>query len=283
MESPDRSLYPFNGRWHRGPDGRQHYLDEGSGDPVLMVHGTPTWSFMYRNLVLGLMDRHRCVAPDHLGHGLSDKPSNADYRPEAHAARLMDLVETLELRDITLVVHDFGGPIGMDCVLRSPDRFKRVLVSNTWMWPLDDPRLKTVDKVVNGALGRFLYLKMNASVKAIMPSLFANRRLLTRTLHRQYLAPYPSAADREPLIALARSLKGSSDMYANLWQNRDAILRKTTAVLWGEKDPSFPGARERWQGLLPGKVETLAESGHFVWEESPDACLAFVQRSLTQG
>src|SRR5262245_1912181 len=113
----DRAAYPFRSRRLELPDGPSHYLDEGEGEPLLFVHGTPTWSFEYRHLVSALRGSYRCVAPDHLGFGLSGRPPGAAYTPEAHAERLRAFVERLGLRRFTLVAHDFGGPIALPLAL----------------------------------------------------------------------------------------------------------------------------------------------------------------------
>jgi haloalkane dehalogenase len=109
----DRGEYPFRSRYVKTQYGDIHYVDEGAGKVVLFVHGNPTWSFMYRHLIQGLSEHYRCVAPDHIGFGLSDKPRDAAYLPQFHAENLTAFIETLGLKDITLVIHDWGGPIGM--------------------------------------------------------------------------------------------------------------------------------------------------------------------------
>src|SRR5258708_1321299 len=109
----DRTLYPFTPRRFESVDGVMRYVDEGRGSPTVLVHGTPSWSFEWRGRVIGLRASHRVLAPDHLGFGLSDKPAGAPYRPEDHARRLLAWFDQLDLRDVTLVVHDFGGPIGL--------------------------------------------------------------------------------------------------------------------------------------------------------------------------
>src|SRR5512133_3021901 len=109
----DRSEYPFASHYLQLPMGRMHYIDEGHGSPIVMVHGTPTWSFLYRHLVKRLAADYRCLAPDNLGFGLSNKPAGWSYTPQAHADNLRAFIESLGLRDVTLVVHDFGGPIGL--------------------------------------------------------------------------------------------------------------------------------------------------------------------------
>ena len=125
----DRAQYPFEPRALDVGAGTMRYVDEGTGPPVVMVHGTPTWSFLYRDLVKGLRDRYRCVAPDLLGFGLSDKPAGASYRPEDQGRRLRGLIDRLALKDITLMVHDFGGPIGLSYALEHPGNVKRLVDS----------------------------------------------------------------------------------------------------------------------------------------------------------
>src|SRR5262249_12252675 len=114
---------------------RLHYLDEGAGQPLLFVHGNPTWSFYWRNLILGLRDQFRCVAVDHIGCGLSDKPQQYDYSLQQRIDDLVELVEPLELKQATLVAHDWGGAIGLGTVLRLPDRFGRIVLFDTGAFP----------------------------------------------------------------------------------------------------------------------------------------------------
>ena len=116
----DPLQYPFQPHYIAVGAGQMHYVDEGRGKPIVMVHGTPTWSFMYRHLIKGLSDDFRVIAPDHIGFGLSDKPENWSYKPIDHAKNLAYLIESLGLEDITLVVHDFGGPIGLAYAVENP-------------------------------------------------------------------------------------------------------------------------------------------------------------------
>ena len=160
----DRRLYPFAGHLFATGDGRMHYLDEGEGRPILFVHGTPSWSFEWRHAIAALRGGHRCIAPDHLGFGLSDKPERADYTPQGHAKRLLALVRTLDLRDLTLVVHDFGGPIGLPVLLEEPSRVRALVVVNSWAWAhAQDPGIRWLSRIVASPLGRFLYTWLNAS------------------------------------------------------------------------------------------------------------------------
>lgn len=278
----DRSEYPFAPHHVETADGRIHYVDEGEGPPVVLVHGTPTWSFLWRRLIADLSETHRVVAPDHLGFGLSDKPPSAPYGPEAHARRLAALVDGLGLRDVALVVHDFGGPIGLSYALERPENVRALTLFNTWMWSrADDPATVRAGKLFGGALGRLLYTRLNLSPRFLLPAAYGDRVKLTPEVHRHYLRPFPDAASRLAPWTLARELIGSSAWYDALWARRAALADKPTLIVWGEKDPAFGAADlDRWRGALPGaEVHVFPEAGHFVQDEEPDA-LAIVTAFL---
>jgi haloalkane dehalogenase len=274
----DREAYPFRSRWVELPEGPIHYLDEGEGDTLLFVHGTPTWSFEWRHVVKALRGTHRCVAPDHLGFGLSGRPADVAYTPEAHAERLRAFVERLGLHRFTLVVHDFGGPIGLPLALGGGARqVSRLVILNSWMWSFaDDREMTRRAKMVSGGLGRFLYRRLNVSLRLIMPRAYGDRRKLTRKIHRQYLAPFPDADSRERVLwALARALNGSAAFYDRLWQQRAKLAHIPTLVIWGMKDSAFrPKQLERWRQAVPhASAAVVADAGHWPHEEAPDAVI----------
>ena len=152
----DRVEYPFTSRWLDLPAGRLHYVDEGSGRPLVFVHGTPDWSFLWRHLIKALSPHYRCVALDHMGFGLSDRPHGSWYLPENQSANLRALIERLELRDVTLVLHDFGGPFGLSYALERPDNVRSLVLMNTWMWSLrGDPHFERAGRFFAGRFGRF--------------------------------------------------------------------------------------------------------------------------------
>jgi haloalkane dehalogenase len=278
----DRERYPFRTRLFATSDGRMSYVDEGAGPPVLLVHGTPTWSFEWREVIAALSAHHRVIAPDHLGFGLSDKPAGAPYAPADHARRLLALFDALDLREVVLVVHDFGGPIGLPIALERADRVARVVALNTWMWPNgDDPRVVRIDRVVRSAIGRFLYRWLNVSPRLLLPASFGDRRKLTRALHRQFLAPFARRAEREALYALACALAGSDDYYASLWARRARLAEKPLTIVWGEKDPAFGRAQlDRWIGAFPrAEVRRLPDVGHFVAEEDPASVVRAIREA----
>ena len=198
----------------------------GSGT-LLFVHGTPTWSYEWRHLLRAFAPSHRCVAPDHLGFGLSERPRDFAYTPEDHARNLREFVRKLDLRDITLVVHDFGGPIGLPLCFEEPARIRRLVAVNTWMWSFeDDADMAKKARMASGALGRFLYRYGNFSLRVLAPYAYGDRRKLTPAIHRQYLDRFPDAWSREAVLwALARSLLGSSAFYRGLWERREQLRR----------------------------------------------------------
>lgn len=130
----DRKEYPFRSNFYNTKLGMIHYLDEGEGDPIVFIHGNPSWSFQFRNVIKQLSKTHRCIAPDLIGFGLSDKPRDWSYLPKEHAKIVDEFLESLDLHDITMVVGDWGGPIGLSYAIDHPDRIKNIVITNTWLW-----------------------------------------------------------------------------------------------------------------------------------------------------
>lgn len=280
----DRQAYPFRSDRVSLRAGRVHYVDEGQGEVVLLVHGTPTWSYEYRHVIAALSKTHRCIAPDHLGFGLSDRPPDFAYTPEAHAQVLGEFVQQLGLERITLVVHDFGGPIGLPLALQAPSRVARVVILNSWAWPLDrDPQMARGARFIGGAAGRFLYKYANASLRLIMPSAFGDRRKLTTAIHRQYLEVFRDRDARVRVLhALAKSLLGSRDFYQTLLNGVPALRRLPVLIIWGMKDSAFkPYQLARWEQLLPGAaVARVADAGHWPHEEDPQRVIEEIGRFM---
>jgi pimeloyl-ACP methyl ester carboxylesterase len=284
MTSIDRTAYPFSSRWMDLPAGRMHYVDEGTGAPILFVHGTPTWSFEWRHLVRAFSATHRCIAPDHLGFGLSDRPRDFPYTPEAHAENLDAFVERLDPEAFTLVVHDYGGPIGLPLCLRHPERVTRLVLFNTWMWSFaGNADMEKKARVAGGRLGRFLYRWANFSLRVLTPYAYADRSKLTSDVHRQYLDRFPDRWSRGAVLwPLARAILGSSRYYDSLWQQRDRLLGRPALVLWGMKDPAFqPQQLTRWRDVLPAARVVELDAGHWPQEEAPDRVVAEMRDFLS--
>ena len=275
----DSNLYPFTSHYIQLGTGQMHYIDEGQGDPILFVHGTPTWSFLYRDIVRDLSKQYRCIAIDHLGFGLSEKPEDFSGTPQDHAHNLLEFIKKLDLQNITLVVHDFGGPIGLAAGIDQADRIKRVVLFNSWLWETKhNPDTLKIDKLIKGWLGRYLYLNMNFSPKVLLKKGFADKKNLPRDVHQHYTKPFPNKASRKPLLQIAEALVGSSDWYRQQWEKLDRLADKDWLILWGSKD-SFITTEylNKWRSRLPNaKVREFA-SGHFVQEESTAEVIAAIR------
>jgi haloalkane dehalogenase len=273
----DRAAFPFEPHWAQLRTGRMHYVDEGNGRPVLFVHGTPTWSFEYRHLIRALSGEFRCIAPDHLGFGLSERPAGLRYSAEEHAKNLAEFAESLSLEDFDLVVHDYGGPIGLPLALGRPGRVRRLALLNTWMWRLDDDAdMRRKARIASSGLGRILYRRLNFSLRVIAPSAYGDRRKLTPEIHRQYLSVFPDPDSREMVLwALARGLLGEGDFYESLWQQRARLAGVPALIVWGMKDSAFrPHLLQRWKAALPqARVVELPNAGHWPHEEEPEAVI----------
>lgn len=279
----DRARYPFDAHYLDLPAGRMHYVDEGSGAPVVMVHGNPTWSFLYRHLIDHLRPRHRCVVPDHLGFGLSDKPAAWSYRPEDHTANLTALIDSLDLEGVTLVVQDWGGPIGLGFALAHPERIRRIVILNTWMWPVNrDPYYVAFGSIGGGPLGRFLIRRFNFFARVVMPQLYGDRSRLTEEIHRHYLAPLATRQDRAGSAAFAGEVLAASGWLGELWGRRSVLDAIPKLIVWGMQDIAFrPKELARWRAAYPdAEVVELADVGHFVQEEAPVRLREAVDRFL---
>lgn len=279
----DREAYPFAPHFLEVDGGSMHYVDEGAGDPILFVHGTPTWSFLYRHLIKGLRGEHRCVAPDQIGFGLSAKPAGWHYSFAAHARNLATLIDRLGLNQLTLVAHDLGGPIALAYALDNPGRVARLCLFNTVMWPMaGEFAVPAVGKLFGSPLGRFLYLQLNVSARQLLPMVYGDRTKLTPAIHSQYLGPFPTPADRHGMYAFAREVSAGLPWAAGLWARRAALAELPAQLIWGMQDPAFgPRYLARWREVLPqASVLELPAVGHFAQEEAPEEALGALRALL---
>jgi haloalkane dehalogenase len=235
-------------------------------------------------LIAALSKTHRCIAPDHLGFGRSDRPPHFPYTPEAHAAALREFAGALALHRFTLVVHDFGGPIGLPLALANDATVDRVVIINTWAWPIDDdPRMARGARFIGGAIGQFLYRYANASLRLIMPLAYGDKRKLTTAIHRHYLDVFRDRDARVLVLhALAKSLLGSRAHYQSLLDRIGALRKVPVLIVWGMKDSAFqPYQLERWRAVLPdATVVKIAGAGHWPHEEEPQQVIEAMQRFL---
>jgi haloalkane dehalogenase len=276
----DRDAYPFESRWLKLDRGRVHYVDEGQGkdETIVFSHGTPTWSFEWRHLISALSATHRCIALDHLGFGLSDRPRNGAYTPEWHAENFTQFVERMNPGPFTLVVHDYGGPIALPFAIAHPELVKRVVIINSWMWSFaGDRQMESRGRIAGSFMGRLLYRWANFSLRLLTPSAYADRKKLTKQIHRQYLSRFPDRWSRGAVLwPLARALLRSSAFYDSLYRQRAKLETRPVLIIWGMKDSAFkPHQLARWRGTLPSaRVVEIPTAGHWPHEEEPQQVLA---------
>ena len=288
MFQPSQELYPFKSSWLdiagvRIPTVRMHYLDEGPADApiVLMVHGNPTWSFYYRNLVLALRDRYRCIVPDHIGCGLSDKPADNLY-PYTLARRISDLTALMDhvqtqskaRRPIHLVVHDWGGMIGFGWAANQPENIASMVVANTAAFPLpkDKKMPGALSFVRNTAIGAWLVRGLNAF--SFLATRVAFKKPVSAEVRRQFTGPYNSWANRIATLRFVQDIPLSPEDSAwNIVASTEARLpdfaSKPCLLVWGEKDFVFDlSFLRKWKGIFPqARVLSYPDCGHYILED----------------
>ncbi|MFO1096299.1 MAG: alpha/beta fold hydrolase [Planctomycetaceae bacterium] len=266
---------------------RYAYIDEGPHDapPLLFVHGNPTWSFAWRNLIRSLSGEFRCVAVDHIGCGRSDKPQQYEYTLDQHIRNLCRLIETLDLRDITLVAHDWGGCIGMGAAGQMPERFSRFVLMNTAAFrstrmPL---RIAVCRWPVLGALG---VRGFNLFARAAL-FMAVNKRALPRAVQRGLLAPYDSWAHRIAIHRFVLDIPMSAEhpSYGTLVAVEESLSKqsgKPMLLAWGMRDWCFtPAFLAEWRQRFPqAEVAEFADAGHYLFEDEPEGLTMVVQEFL---
>jgi haloalkane dehalogenase len=283
-----QKLYPFGSHWRQLAAGRYHYLDEGAGTPLLMVHGNPTWSFYWRRLIAAFRDSHRIVAPDHIGCGLSDKPQDYPYQLKNHIDNLVDLIEHLDLREITLLGHDWGGAIGLGAALACPERFARFVLLNTGAFP--PPFIPWRIRVCRTPLlGRWAVQGLNLFARAAQRMAVHDPHCLATDVRAGLIAPYDTWSHRIAVYQFVKDIPGSS-RHAT-WQTLQDIedrlptfAQRPVQLVWGLRDWCFrPSCLERLQRHFPhARVTRLPQAGHWVVEEAPEEVESCLREFLGQ-
>ncbi|MFN0031394.1 MAG: alpha/beta fold hydrolase [Flavobacteriales bacterium] len=261
--------YPFAAKYFQTNSHNLHYIDEGSGETIVFVHGTPSWSFDYRHCIVQLSKTFRCVAMDHIGFGLSDKPAEYDYSTPNHAATLGKLIAHLQLENVTLVVHDFGGPIGLHWAINNADKLKRMVILNSWMWSSNgEPEFEKLKRILKSPLLPCLYKQLNFSPKIILPASFGEKKLAA-SLRAQYTKPFADSSQRNGALAFAHSLLNDQPWFEQLWNEKKTIADKPVQFIWGMRDKVIgPKYLDKFiSGFSNHRVLKLDTCGHFPQEE----------------
>jgi len=270
--------FPYESQFVDANGTRLHYVDEGPRDapPVLMLHGNPTWSYMYRVPIRMLSDAgHRCVAFDHMGFGASAKPARpGDYTLARHVDNAVALIEALDLSEITLVAHDWGGPIGLGAALRVRERLRALALMNTWAWELPSFLPPFLREFRTDGMGEILALAGNLFVESI-PGGMA-RRDPDPVMMDAYRAPFPDYWSRLGTLAFPRDIPLSErdESAALMGRIHDGLagLDLPTLLIWGMRDRVFrPVFLDQWRELFPGaRVVELEDAAHYLVEDQPE-------------
>ena len=270
-----RALYPFESHFFETLEGRLHYVDEGRGFPVIMLHGNPTWSFYYRNLILAIKGDFRCLAIDHLGCGLSEKPQKGIYNLKAHIERTCAWIESLNLSAFDLVLHDWGGAIGMGVLHHFKEKVQKVVLLNTAIFQTEDLpwsirfcRLPLLGACLTQGLNLFLKGALRTCVN----------KALKREIADGYLWPYPTWKSRLSIYEFVRDIPvqqrhSSYNTLIKLQAMLPLLNERPCKAFWGMKDFVFTESYLRkWNQHIPSLgIKKYMEAGHWLLEDArPD-------------
>ncbi len=287
MVSFQHPLYPFTGIYRNVNGNQMHALDEGQGDTVIMLHGNPTWSFYFRNLVLGLRDTHRVLVPDHIGCGLSDKPDEKsyEYTLRSRVDDLAALVEQAGVRGrITLLMHDWGGMIGMAYAARYPERIGRLVLLNTAAFHL--PKTKKLPRTLwlcrKTPLGDF-FIRDTGLFSSVLAR-WAVCRPMAQNVREAYLLPYRAAQDRTALLHFVQDIPlepgdASYDLVSQVQAKLPEFRQTPALLLWGDRDFVFDHHfLAEWRKFLPAaEVHQFPNAGHYVLEDAGAEILPLIR------
>lgn len=291
MRKPDidwtfNGAWPYAPKWFTAPEGRLHYIDEGprDGAPIVFVHGNPTWSYLYRRFIKAVTESgFRAIAMDHLGFGRSDKPTRTDvYAIRRHADRCEALLEALDLKNTTLVVQDWGGPIGLTWAARHPERVSRLFILNTFFQrPVREVPLPAILKAFRmPVIGELLVKGAHAFVKGFLFKAGLNDPArLTETDKVAYLAPHPTWSSRSGILAFPRQIPSGPEGSVSDFVSAEgakleiAFANKPVEIVWPMKDVAFSleTLDGMWLKSFPhARVVRVTNAGHFIQEDAPE-------------
>lgn len=272
----DDRLFPFDSRFIEIDGHTVHYLDEGQGPTLLFLHGNPTWSFLWRDVIGALRDDFRCIALDYPGFGLSTPRAGYRYLPEEHAEAVTAFVDALDLERITLVGQDWGGLIGLAAAQRRPGVFARLVLAKTWAWPVDGVlHFEAFSRILGGPAARFLVRRLNLLVNAFIPT--GHRR---RTPTADEMTHYRRALDtperRQASAMLPGRVLASRDFFAEIEAGLPDIAQLPTLIVWGDADIAFRRQeRERLEATFDDHETVIVEgAGTYVESDAPEEFVA---------
>jgi pimeloyl-ACP methyl ester carboxylesterase len=290
-----REKWPYAARFARVNGWRMHYVDEGDGDPVLLLHGNPTWGFLYRDVIGPLVQSgRRVIVPDMIGFGLSEKPAREQaHTLDGHTANLVGLVRHLELTRVTVVCHDWGGPTGLSLAMSNPDRVRALVVMSTWAWPRPPAEFHTrlfPWRMMHAPLvGPYLLGRHNVLVRRGIYLSVVDRDKFRRDALPAYEAALPDAETRLLTLCWPRwiPLDDSARALARFtWLEQELAKSKLPAmIIWGREDDVFDAATfaDRFKRLLPhAEGPHLVTGRHFLQEDSGPEIAGLIRSFLNR-
>ncbi len=273
LERPDwvsAQLFPYESRFLDLDRCRLHYIDEGRGPVLVLLHGNPTWSFLYRHMVARLRHRFRCVALDYPGFGLSSAPPDYGFTPAEHSTVVERFVAEIGLDCFTPVVHDWGGPIGLAVAGRRPERVRALVIANTFAWPVDgDRHFEWFSRLMGGAVGRVAIRRGNAFVNVVVPA--GTRRRLSRPEMGHYRGPFPTPDARMPTYVFPREIMAGRRFLAEVEAGLGRLAHLPALIAWAGRDVAFGDTeRRRFEAAFPRHRSVVFEgAGHYLQEDVP--------------
>lgn len=264
----DDELYPFSSQFIEINGNIVHYVDEGDGPVVLMLHGNPTWSFLYREVIAGLKDKFRCIALDYPGFGLSSARSGYGFTYAEHTDLSAAFIEQLDLTAITLFVQDWGGPIGFGAAVRDPGRYRGLVIGNTFAWPATQTSWKAMSKLLGGPVGRWIAGRTNFLAKGVAG--MHKRAKLTSAESDHYTAPFPDPASRHPQTTFLRQVTAAQAELTQLETALHTLRDLPTLILWADQDNFYKETEaSRIRDIFPEhEVHVLEGVGHFIQDDA---------------
>lgn len=275
----DDDLFPFESRFIDIDGHNVHYVDEGTGPTLLLLHGNPTWSFLWRDVISALRGDFRCIALDYPGFGLSTARSGYRYRPEEHAELVTGVVDALGLEGVTLVGQDWGGPIGLAAAQRRPGVFDRLVLANTWAWPVNGVlHFEAFSRIAGGSPMRFLVRQFNVLVNVFIPT-GHRRRTLTDAEMMHYRRALATPERRQACAVLPGRVLASHAFFADLEAGLADLAHLPTLIVWGDADIAFRAQeRERLENTFPDHETVIVEgAGTYVESDAPEAFVAAIR------
>lgn len=277
--------YPYKPNYRHVNGFDMHFVDEGNGEPVVLLHGDPTWGYLWRNIIPAIAKTARCIVPDHMGMGKSEVPRKPfPYRLVHHIANIEELITDLDLCNITLVVHDWGGPVGLGFAILHPDRIKRLVISNTWAsarWPSAPfPRLIEMIRSTNGE--KFV-LEKNGYLERALTGTTHHAERISGPVMDAYRAPFPTPESRVSMLCWSRDIPvtesdPSFPEMQRIENNLHLFTKIPSLIVWGMLDPVLPDSVLRWwQNIFPhATVHKIHDASHFLQEDAPQEIAAYI-------